>query len=105
MGWIATSSWDYCPPRLYRSGYNLRIMSDCVEWKGFINRSGYGSTYYQGVRITVHRMIWRLKRGPIPNGMYVLHSCDNKKCYNVDHLFLGSAKDNHDDAVRKGRKP
>lgn len=50
-----------------------------------------------------HRVSWELFRGPIPNKLFVLHKCDNKNCINPDHLFLGTAKDNIHDCIRKGR--
>jgi hypothetical protein len=55
------------------------------------------------VRSTAHRAAWILKRGPIGPEILVLHSCDNPSCVNVDHLFLGSPKDNTDDMVAKRR--
>ena len=50
-----------------------------------------------------HRAAWRLFKGEIPAGLYVCHKCDEKLCANPDHLFLGTAVDNMQDASRKGR--
>lgn len=53
----------------------------------------------------VHRFSWEFYYGPVPNGLFVLHSCDNKACVNPNHLFLGTQKDNVHDMMRKGRDP
>lgn len=50
-----------------------------------------------------HRLVWELANGPIPKGFLVCHHCDNPKCINIDHLFLGTNKDNSDDKWNKGR--
>lgn len=50
-----------------------------------------------------HRIAYRLFVGPITDGLYVCHHCDVTECVNPDHLFLGTAKDNAQDAMRKGR--
>ena len=50
-----------------------------------------------------HRASWMFANGPIPEGMYVLHRCDNRRCVNPGHLFLGTDRDNMDDMIAKGR--
>ena len=66
-------------------------------------RRGYPriSLNYKGIGI--HRLVFEREYGPVPSGMLVCHSCDNKRCINPEHLFLGTNQDNKDDAVRKGR--
>lgn len=54
--------------------------------------------------VFAHRFVWELVNGPIPEGMLVLHECDNGKCVNPGHLFLGTPQDNMDDKMSKGRQ-
>ena len=51
-----------------------------------------------------HRASWVIHKGPIPDGLYVCHSCDNAICTNPEHLWLGTHKENNDDKMRKGRQ-
>jgi hypothetical protein len=78
----------------------------CWIWVGTCDRRGYGAFYfYERPRrqVAAHRFVWELHHGPIPAGMQVCHACDTPPCCNPDHLWLGTAKDNSDDKIRKGR--
>jgi hypothetical protein len=75
----------------------------CWEFTGRLNTMGYGQIVYQGKFQLIHRISWRLNKGKIPNGLFVLHRCDNPLCFNPDHLFLGTQQDNLSDMRAKGR--
>ncbi len=77
----------------------------CWEWQGSIAKGRYPYGFIStsdGLQNT-HRVAWKLFRGSIPRGMLVCHTCDNPRCCNPDHLFVGTQKDNLDDRKRKGR--
>lgn len=76
----------------------------CWFWGGTWNpRSGYGIFKAQGHQLGAHRVSWMVFRGPIPDGLQVLHKCDTRCCINPNHLFVGTQDDNIKDAVSKGR--
>ena len=81
-------------------------MKPCRFWSGNTN-GRYGVVYIRGGRgqVYVHRLTWENTRGPIPDGLFVLHRCDNPLCYEPDHLWLGTQHDNLLDARNKGRLP
>ena len=66
-------------------------------------RERYGLMFVDGKRKRAHRVAWELYRGKIPEGLHVLHRCDNPPCVNPDHLFLGTHTDNMRDCRDKGR--
>jgi DNA-binding XRE family transcriptional regulator len=94
----ASRSWDQkLWSRLISSG-------ECRNWSGSTNQGGYGTLGIgQGKSGLAHRKAWELVNGPIPDGMFVLHKCDNRLCCNVDHLFLGDNDANMKDMAEKGR--
>jgi HNH endonuclease len=83
----------------------VKKSSKCWEWQGRLEESGYARIKRQGQRtqIFVHRLAWELVNGLIPDGLDILHTCDNRKCVRPTHLFLGTATDNMQDMLRKGR--
>jgi hypothetical protein len=83
--------------RRLKSGLVLDRETGCWLW------SGGGVRPYGLISTGTHRLAWELANGPIPDGMQVLHRCDEPRCCNPDHLFLGTQSDNMADKVRKGR--
>lgn len=75
----------------------------CWIWSSFHNEYGYGQLRFRGRMRGAHRASWEINCGPIPDGLFVLHKCDNPGCVNPNHLFLGTNQDNLRDASNKGR--
>lgn len=82
---------------------DIRDEKDCWEWKALTNLSGYGRFRYQGKMELSHRVSWEITNGSIPDNLCVLHKCDNPRCVNPNHLFLGTRQDNSLDMVVKNR--
>lgn len=84
-----------------------KIVNGCWEWQGKINESGYGVLNIREngkkIDVLVHRESYKLLKENIPNGMCVLHKCDNPSCCNPEHLWIGTNKENTQDCVKKGR--
>lgn len=79
--------------------------SGCLEWPLSRQPFGYGQMAIgKDTPLTAHRLAWMYLRGHIPNGLHVLHHCDNPPCCNPDHLFLGTDADNNTDMRKKGRQ-
>ena len=76
----------------------------CHEWTAGLHRDGYGKFQNNGKTIPAHRVAYELFVGEIPNKLWILHSCDNRKCVNPKHLFLGTSKDNINDMDNKKRR-
>ena len=77
----------------------------CWIWMNALDSVGYGSFRDKWKETTkrAHKASFAVFKGEVPNGLWVLHSCDIRCCCNPDHLFLGTRRDNIDDAMRKGR--
>lgn len=79
-------------------------ISGCWNWQGYRQSSGYGQFRLDGKSVTAHRMAWQLWNDQlIPNELLVCHRCDNPRCVNPAHLFLGSHSDNMQDCATKKR--
>jgi hypothetical protein len=97
------------PTRRGGTTYETRFWSkvsrgpECWEWQGSLTPAGYGQFWVERELIHAHRAGWVLQRGPIPDGLCVLHHCDNRRCVRGDHLFVGSKGDNARDMAAKGR--
>jgi len=76
----------------------------CWIWTAFCYPNGYGLVGLYGKNLLPHRISYELFFGDIPEGLLVLHHCDNRPCCNPSHLFLGTHQDNEDDKSHKGRQ-
>jgi len=96
----------------YKSIYELwnaikkdtfRTKEGCLQWTRGSSR--YPQKYWSGRIWRLNRLSYEVNFGKIPKGMDVCHTCDNRKCFEPTHLFLGTRKENMQDAVRKNRVP
>lgn len=84
----------------------VKKTADCWEWQGCSLPSGYGRFFFEGKVRLAHRVSACIFKGfNIESSFYVCHHCDNKKCVRPGHLFTGTAKDNRQDASKKGLLP
>ena len=77
--------------------------ASCHVWTGAVNKFGYGKLGNGNGWVFAHRFSYQQAKGEIPEGKYVLHTCDNPWCVNPDHLYLGTYKDNAKDREFRNR--
>ena len=83
--------------------YFVRRTEKCWEWAGTKHSNGYGLIPWGGRWVYAHRLAYELFKGQVPEGLDVLHSCDNPPCTKPEHLRAGTHKDNMADMVMRGR--
>jgi hypothetical protein len=88
----------------FRSFSCSGMLDSCWEWTGALTSKGYGEIIYKRKNWLAHRFSYEYFIGPIPEGLNVLHKCDNPKCVNWHHLVAGTQQENIQDMIGKGRE-
>lgn len=102
---VLVNPWGTPTERFWRH-VNKAEPDKCWEWTAFRSKKGYGrlqSIDSNGGSSAAHRFSYELHNGPIPDGLIVMHKCDNPPCCNPSHLQVGTHKENTHDMMRKGR--
>jgi hypothetical protein len=102
---LKTGPYAYKTPReKFWLFVNKNANNGCWEWTGKLYRNGYGNFQFKGISYLAHRISYKLEYGQIENNLFALHKCDNRKCINPEHLFLGTHIDNMKDMTNKNRQ-
>lgn len=102
---MISENWSADLAGRFWSKTKLDPVSGCVVWQGAIGVKGYGQFGYKGRNARAHRVCWEIENGrPIPEGLVVMHTCDNPPCVNPGHLKVGTVLDNTVDMYQKGRR-
>lgn len=99
------------PPRWWRSGPKpvplteryVAAPNGCWNFSGRLSSRGYGMLKWQSKNTYAHRLMYVQTHGQIPDGLWVLHHCDNPQCINPEHLYAGTPSDNAKDRENRGR--
>ncbi len=92
------------PKNYFRNPWaKIRKTKSCWLWNGTISSNGYGKIRVNGKWQRAHRVIYEMLCGPIDKYLCACHKCDNKRCVNPSHIFIGTKQDNAIDSVSKGR--
>lgn len=87
------------PTRMFKSAeesfaYRTERRGDCLAWVGGVDSSGYGLIWHEERKKKAHRYAWERANGPIPDGMFIDHTCFNRACVDVSHLRLVTVSQN-----------
>ena len=115
-------AWGLCDTCYHKEVYHGRIVpqkqkpmeqrflaniikheNDCWEWRGQIDKHGYGRIKRHSKSILAHRLSYELNKAIIPKNKMICHTCDNPKCVNPEHLYVGDAKTNRQDCINRNR--
>lgn len=101
---VTPSNKKYCSWDCIFKNYEIDSEKGCWNWKGCLTAYGYPQANRNGKVYLLHRKFFEKSRGEIPKDKCICHTCDNRKCVNPYHMFIGTKKENTQDMLNKGRK-